>query len=71
MLRFMAQGEFKAEARDKILGGEVRLTRIELHRVGFDETTQRVLVTSGVNRLDEAESDGSRASNDDDGDMYE
>ncbi|KIP10565.1 hypothetical protein PHLGIDRAFT_125441 [Phlebiopsis gigantea 11061_1 CR5-6] len=70
VLRFMAHGEFKDEARNRILEGEVRLTRIELHRVTFDEMNQRLLVTAGVKRLDEAESDRSRAS-DDDGDVYD
>lgn len=55
----MAHGEFKDEAKEKILQGEVPLTRIELHRVEFDERLQRVLLTAGVKQLTEADSDGS------------
>lgn len=63
----MAHGNFKNEANEKILQGDVRLTRIELHRVAFDEPIQRVLVTAGVKQLTEVQSDGSNAS---DGEAY-
>lgn len=63
VLRFMAHNDDRRDAQDGIRRGEVGLHRIELHRVGFDEAVQGVLVAAGKSQADEAgESEGSYGS---------
>jgi nucleolar pre-ribosomal-associated protein 1 len=64
VLRFIAHGDNRKEARDMITNGEVILRRVSLHRVAFDEAVQSTLLAAGLRQLRGEESEGPFSSED-------
>ena len=64
ILRFMAHGDARTEAREMILRGDATVKTTQLRRVEFNEDVQSALVAAGARQLGDVDSDGSYRSDD-------